>query len=233
MKYIWISAITVFLVACQGNTQNKTEARTEIKTAKDTLSYAIGMNIGKDMKKQSIDVDADFIAQGIKDMVSSGKTLITEDQLRDVMTSFQQTLMAQREVKNRELGEKNKKEGEAFLAANKTKEGVKTTASGLQYKVLKMGNGKKPKETDQVTVNYSGRLLDSTEFDNSFKRGQPMDYQVARFIKGWIEALTMMPVGSKWELYIPSDLAYGARGNGQMIPPNATLIFELELLAIK
>lgn len=216
-------------MACQGNTQNKSE----MKTQKDSVSYGIGMNIGKDMKRQSIDVDPDLIAQGIKDAISGGKALMTEDQQRDVMTSFQKTLMAQREAKAKEAGEKNKKDGEAFLAANKTKDGVKTTASGLQYKVLKMGDGKKPQATDKVSVNYSGRLIDSTEFDSSYKRGQPTEYPVSGFIKGWIEALQMMPVGSKWELYIPSDLAYGERGNGQIIGPNATLIFELELLAIK
>src|ERR1051326_3164745 len=216
MKYIWISALTVILVACQGNTQNKTE----MKTGKDSVSYAIGMNIGRDMKRQSIEVEPDLIAQGIKDMMAGGKTLMTEDQLRDLMTSFQRSLMAQREVKNKELAVKNKKDGEAFLALNKSKEGVKTTASGLQYKVLKMGDGRKPKPTDTVTVNYRGTLLDGTEFDNSLKRGSPLDYPVSKFISGWTEALLMMPVGSKWELYIPADLAYADHGMGQAIGPN-------------
>ena len=229
MKYLLIATSSIFLIACQGNTQNKAE----MKTQKDSISYSIGMNIGKDLKRQSIDVDPQIVSQGIKDVLAGGKTLLTDEQQRYAMTALQKSVMAQREVMNKELGEKNKKEGEAFLAENKKKDGVKTTASGLQYKVLEMGDGKKPQAADKVSVNYRGTLIDGTEFDSSYKRGQPTEHPVNGFIKGWTEALQLMPVGSKWQLFIPSDIAYGERGYGESIGPNATLIFEIELLAIK
>ncbi len=229
MKFAWVAIVTLFFMACQGNTQEKTQ----LKTFKDSVSYGIGMNIGRDLKHQSIDINPDVLAQGIKDMIGDGKPLMTDEQLSSCMMTFQKDMMAKQEAKNKESGEKNKKEGEAFLAANKAKEGVKVTASGLQYKILKEGTGPKPTATQTVSVHYRGTLIDGKEFDSSTKRGQPAEFPVNGVIKGWTEALQLMPVGSKWELYIPSELAYGERGAGSEIGPNAVLIFEVELLAIK
>lgn len=229
MKIAWISVISFFIMACQGNTQEQAH----IKSFKDSVSYGIGMNIARDLKHQSIDIDPDLLLQGVKDMMAGGKMQLTDDQVRSVMQSLQKDVMAKQEQKNKELGGKNMKDGEAFLAANKSKEGVKVTPSGLQYKILKEGTGPKPTATQTVSVHYRGTLLDGTEFDSSIKRGQPTEYPVSGFIKGWIEALQMMPVGSKWQLFVPPDLAYGSQGSGSVIGPNSVLIFEIELLAIK
>ncbi len=216
-------------MACQGNSQEKTE----LKTQKDSVSYAIGLDIGQRLKQQSVDANPDLIARGIKDASTGGKPLLTEQQAQSVMGAFQQQLVAKRDSMNKVIGEKNKKDGEAFLAENKKKDSVVTLPSGVQYKVLKMGTGKKPKADQTVSVQYRGTLVDGTEFDSSYKRGEPITFQVGGVIKGWTEALQLMPVGSKWQLFIPSDLAYGERGAGQTIPPNSTLIFEIELLSIK
>jgi FKBP-type peptidyl-prolyl cis-trans isomerase FklB len=180
-----------------------------------------------------VDTDPDLIARGIKDISAGGKPLLTEQQAQSVMNTFQQQLMAKRDSVNKVMGEKNKKDGGTFLAENKKKEGVVTLPSGLQYKVLKKGSGKKPKAEQTVSVQYRGMLTDGTEFDSSYKRGEPATFPVNGVIKGWTEALQLMPVGSKWQLFVPSDLAYGEKGAGQVIPPNATLIFEVELLSIK
>ena len=216
-------------MACQGNTQEQAH----IKSFKDSISYSIGMNIGKDLKHQSIEIDPDVLAQAIKDVIADRKLLLTDDQVRSCMGSLQKEVMAKQDQKNKVEGDKNMKEGQAFLATNKTKEGIKVTASGLQYKVLKEGTGSKPTATQTVSVHYRGTLLDGTEFDSSIKRGQPAEFPVNGVIKGWTEALQLMPVGSKWQLFIPPDLAYGPQGAGGTIGPNATLIFEVELLAIK
>ncbi len=229
MKFACIAVISFFIMACQGNTQDKAQ----IKTFKDSVSYSIGMNIGKDFKRQSIDIDPDVLAMAIKDVLADKKLQLTDDQVRSCMMTLQKDVMAKQEVKNKEEGDKNKKEGDAFLAANKSKDGIKVTASGLQYKILKAGTGPKPTATQTVSVHYRGTLIDGTEFDSSIKRGQPAEFPVNGVIKGWTEALQMMPVGSKWQLFIPPDLAYGAQGAGGTIGPNSTLIFEVELLAIK
>jgi len=222
MKFVGIAALAVLLMSCQGNTQNKSD----MKTQKDTVSYGIGLNIGKNLKAQSIDIDPNLLLQGVKDQMAGAKTLITEEQAQAAIMSMQQQGMA------KQL-EKNKKEGEAFLAENKKKDGVKITASGLQYKIIKDGTGPKPKADSRVTVNYRGTLVDGTEFDSSFKRGQPAEFAVSEVVKGWSEAMQMMSVGSKWEIYFPPDLGWGERGAGAAVPPNATVIFEVELLGIK
>ncbi len=229
MKFAWIAIISVFFMACQGNTQEKVH----LTTAKDSVSYGFGMNIGRSMKQQQIEITPEALLQGIKDVMGDGKTLMTDEQLQACMTDFQKTMSAKQEAKNKEMGEKNQKDGEAFLAANKSKEGVKVTASGLQYKVIKEGTGPKPTATQTVSVHYRGTLIDGTEFDSSIKRGQPAEFPVNGVIKGWTEALQLMSVGSKYELYIPSELGYGTHGAGQLIGPNAVLVFEVELLAIK
>ncbi len=203
---------------------------------KEKFSYALGMNIGTNLegqlKKQSVEVDWDLVAQGLKESTSGGKTRLTEDEAKAVLTEVQTEIQKQQQAKAKEAGEKNKTEGEAFLAANKDKEGVVTLRSGLQYKVLKAGDGPKPAAADSVKCNYRGTLLNGTEFDSSYKRGQPATFGVSQVIKGWTEALQLMPVGSKWQLFIPSSLAYGERGAGGEIGPNSTLIFEVELISI-
>jgi FKBP-type peptidyl-prolyl cis-trans isomerase len=207
-------------------------AVTSLKDQREKASYGIGWNLGSSLRQQSVDVDPDIINRGLHDGMSGTKPLISEEEAHAAVTQLQKDVREQQEKKRLASGDKNKTAGEAFLAANKAKPGVVTLPSGLQYKILKEGTGPKPTATDSVTVNYRGTLLDGTEFDSSYKRGQPATFPVNRVIKGWTEALQLMPVGSKWELYIPSDLAYGAGGAGGDIGPNATLIFEVELLSI-
>jgi FKBP-type peptidyl-prolyl cis-trans isomerase FklB len=208
------------------------EEKVELKTQKDKASYAIGLDMGNSLKKNEIDVNPDILFRGIKDAMSGGKPLLTEQEIKDVITALQKDLQAKQQEKMRVLAEKNKKEGESFLAENKKKDGIITLASGLQYKIIKNGGGKMPKATDSVTVNYRGTLIDGTEFDSSIKRGQPATFQVSGVIPGWTEALQLMREGSKWQLFIPSNLAYGERGAGGSIGPNAVLIFEVELISI-
>ena len=204
-----------------------------LTTRKDKLSYAIGMNFGRGLKAQPIEVDPATVAQGVKDALSGGKTALTDDEAKAVLTELQGEMRTKQEALMQQLGSTNKKEGEAFLAANKTKEGVVTLPSGLQYKIVKEGNGSKPSASDTVVCNYRGTLINGKEFDSSYKRGQPATFPVSGVIKGWTEALQLMPVGSKWELYIPSEMAYGERGAGPDIGPGATLVFEVELLSIQ
>ncbi|HET6515196.1 MAG TPA: FKBP-type peptidyl-prolyl cis-trans isomerase [Thermodesulfovibrionales bacterium] len=209
------------------------EEQAVLKNEKDKVSYSIGVDIGARMKKQSIDVDMDILAKGLKDAYSGSKTLMTEQEVHETLAAYQKEMMAKQQERMKIMGEKNKKEGEAFLAANKKKEGVITLPSGFQYKAIKEGTGKTPKATDTVTVNYRGTLIDGTEFDSSYKRGQPATFRVNGVIAGWTEALQLMKEGSKWELFIPANLAYGERGAGAAIGPNAVLIFEVELISVK
>jgi FKBP-type peptidyl-prolyl cis-trans isomerase FklB len=205
----------------------------ELKGDKERLSYSIGMDIGGNLKRQSVEVDPDLLAKGIKDSYGGGKTLLTEDEARQAITNFQQALMAKKAEAMRILAEKNKADGEKFLAENAKKEGVKTLASGLQYKEIAPGTGKSPKTSDTVTTHYKGTLVDGTEFDSSYKRGEPATFPVSGVIPGWTEALQLMKEGAKWQLFVPSGLAYGEQGAGQVIGPNATLIFEVELISVK
>jgi FKBP-type peptidyl-prolyl cis-trans isomerase FklB len=214
-------------------TAAQSQKEPSLTTAKDKFSYALGMNLGMNLQRQSVPVDPDMLLRGLKDTMAGGKTLLTEEEARAALTEMQNQVRKQQQEKAQQLGEANKKEGEAFLAANKTKEGVVTLPSGLQYKILQAGTGPKPTTTDTAVCNYRGTLINGTEFDSSYKRGQPATFPVSGVIKGWTEALQLMPVGSKWQLFIPSDLAYGERGAGPDIAPNATLIFEVELLSIK
>ncbi|MFA5807015.1 MAG: FKBP-type peptidyl-prolyl cis-trans isomerase [bacterium] len=205
----------------------------ELKTDKEKLSYSIGMDIGGNLKRQSVEVDPDLLAKGVKDSYGGGKTILPEDEARKTITDFQKTLMAKQAETMHKLAEKNKGEGEKFLAENGKKEGVKTLPSGLQYKEITPGKGKSPKTTDTVTTHYKGTLIDGTEFDSSYKRGQPATFQVSGVIPGWTEALQLMKEGAKWQLFVPSNLAYGEKGAGREIGPNATLIFEVELISVK
>jgi FKBP-type peptidyl-prolyl cis-trans isomerase len=206
----------------------------ELKTQKEKFSYALGLDLGNNLKKNEIDVDIDIVVRAIKDGVSGKNPLMTEEEVKAAMQTAQKDMQAKRQEQMKVQGEKNKKDGTAFLAQNKSKDGVKTLPSGLQYKVITEGKGKMPKASDTVTVQYRGTLIDGTEFDSSYKRGQPATFAVGGVIKGWTEALQLMKEGSKWQLFIPSDLAYGANGTpGGPIGPNAALIFEVELVSIK
>jgi FKBP-type peptidyl-prolyl cis-trans isomerase len=211
----------------------KTQTPVALKTQKDKFSYALGMNLGANLHKQSVPVDPNLMARGLKDALAGGKTLLTEEEARAVITAVQNDMREKQQAKMQAAGGANKKEGEAFLADNKSKEGVIALPSGLQYKVLKEGNGPKPTATDSVVCNYRGTLINGTEFDSSTKHGGPATFPVNGVIKGWTEALQLMPVGSKWQLFVPSDLAYAERGAGGDIGPNATLIFEVELVSIQ
>jgi FKBP-type peptidyl-prolyl cis-trans isomerase FklB len=204
----------------------------ELKNQMDKVSYAIGLDMGNNLKKNEIEVDPDILARAIKDVFSGSKPLMTDQEARETLMAFQKDLRAKQLERNKVIGEKNKKEGDAFLAKNKKENGVETLPSGLQYKVITEGKGKAPKASDTVTVNYSGTLINGTEFDSSYKRGQPATFPVSGVIKGWTEALQLMKEGSKWHLVIPADLAYGEQGRPG-IPPNSVLIFDVELLSIK
>ena len=205
----------------------------ELKSDKEKISYSIGMDIGGNLKRQSVEVDPDILANGLKDSYGGGKTILTEEEARKSITDFQKTLMAKQAETMHKLAEKNKADGAKFLSENAGKEGVKTLPSGLQYREIAPGTGKSPKSTDTVTTHYKGTLIDGTEFDSSYKRGQPATFQVSGVIPGWTEALQMMKEGAKWQLFVPSNLAYGEKGAGREIGPNATLIFEVELISVK
>ncbi|MCI0691674.1 FKBP-type peptidyl-prolyl cis-trans isomerase [candidate division KSB1 bacterium] len=223
-----VASLVIGLLGCQGAKDKKITLETQTQKA----SYSIGIDIGKNFKHSNIEIDLEALMQGVKDAISDSTPKLTEQQMEEAMRQLQQDVVAKRNESSKILGEKNKLEGEAFIAENAKKEGVITLPSGLQYKILKQGDGKKPKLTDEVKTNYRGTLIDGTEFDSSYKRGEPASFHVNEVIAGWTEALQLMPVGSKWQLFIPSNLAYGERGAGGSIGPNATLIFEIELLSI-
>jgi FKBP-type peptidyl-prolyl cis-trans isomerase FklB len=211
----------------------RTQPAPPLTTQKDKFSYALGMNLGTSLHRQSVPVDPNILLRGLKDALAGGKTALTEDQAKAALSEVQNEMRQKQQAEMQLQGETNKKEGEAFLAANKGKEGIVTLPSGLQYKILTAGTGSKPTSADTVVCNYRGTLISGTEFDSSYKRGQPATFPVSGVIKGWTEALPMMPVGSKWQLFIPADLAYGDRAPGPEIGPNSTLIFEVELLSIQ
>jgi len=229
MKLQVVAALGILFVAFRVSA----EENLVLKNQKDKVSYIIGTEIGKNLRKQSVDIDPNILTRGIKDAISGGKSLLTEQEIQETMATFQKEMTARQEELTKKLGEKNKKEGEAFLAENKKKGEVKTLPSGLQYKVIKAGTGKKPRLTDTVTTHYRGTLIDGTEFDSSYRRGQPVSFPLSGVIPGWTEALQLMEEGAKWQLFIPPNLAYGERGMGDVIGPNATLIFEIELISIQ
>jgi FKBP-type peptidyl-prolyl cis-trans isomerase FklB len=208
------------------------EDATTLTTDKDKLSYSIGASIGRNFKKEGTEVDQSLLIKGLKSGLAGDKLLLPEKDLRQVMSNYQNELRKHAVANRQQALDTNKKKGDAFLATNKDKEGVVTTPSGVQYKILKAGKGNKPIDSDMVQVNYRGTLLDGTEFDAT-EPGKPATLKLSALIAGWKEALKLMPTGSKWQLYIPSQLAYGDRGVGNDIGPNETLIFELELVAIK
>jgi FKBP-type peptidyl-prolyl cis-trans isomerase FklB len=204
-----------------------------LDTQADKASYAIGMSFGASLRQQPFLINFEALIGGLKDSLDGKKTLLTEDEEKAVIATLQADMRKKQEEKMAQAGEGNLKQGQDFLAANKSKAGVVTLPSGLQYKILQAGTGPKPTPTDSVVCNYRGTLINGTEFDSSYKRGQPATFPVSGVIKGWTEALQLMPVGSKWQLFVPADLAYGARGAGANIGPNSTLIFEVELISIQ
>ncbi|MBL0321209.1 MAG: FKBP-type peptidyl-prolyl cis-trans isomerase [Ignavibacteria bacterium] len=200
-------------------------------TQKDSASYAVGMQIGKSLKDQGLDLDVSQLTAGLRDMLA-GKPLLTDSELQACMTALQAQAMAKMQAESAKKGDANKAKGEAFLVENKKKAGVMVTPSGLQYKVVTEGKGKKPTKDNTVKVHYTGTLIDGTVFDSSVQRGEPIEFPLSGVIAGWTEGVQLMTVGSKYMFYIPSNLAYGANGAGQTIGPNETLIFEVELLDI-
>jgi FKBP-type peptidyl-prolyl cis-trans isomerase FklB len=203
-----------------------------LKDTKDKESYSLGYQFGQHLKTQRADIDLELYVSGIRDALSGTTPQLSQDEIRATVAEFQKRLSLARQKEFKETADRNLVAGKAFLEENTKKDGVVTLPSGLQYKVLAEGSGKTPKATDSVTVHYRGSLVDGTEFDSSYKRGQPATFQVGKVVRGWTEALQLMKEGAKWQLFVPSTLAYGERGSGR-IPPNSTLIFEVELLAVK
>lgn len=224
----WIMALSFGLFVAQASA----EEAAVLKTTRDVQSYGIGVNIAKSFKRDEVDIDLDLLVRGMKDGMAGDKLLMPEKELRRAMNSFQGELRQKAAARNRIAAVDNKKKSDEFLAANKGKDGVVTLASGVQYKILKAGDGKSPTEADAVECYYRGTLLDGTEFDST-EPGKPATLKVAQLIPGWKEALKLMPVGSKWLLFIPPQMAYGPRGVGSDIGPNETLLFEVELLSVK
>jgi len=232
MKYAAIAAVAISLAACSGG-GSSIAPKANLTTKADSTSYAIGVNIGSSFKTQELDIDMNAFSAGLLDAMNEDTSAVklTEAELEGVFARLQEEMYEKQMAKMAEMQQENLTAGDAFFAENATKDGVMTTASGLQYKVITEGNGSKPSIDSEVVIHYRGRLLDGTEFDNSYNRGEPATRRVNEFIDGFMEGLQLMSVGSKYEFYIPSSLAYGEQGN-QVIPPNSALIFEIELIAI-
>nr|HAT8714079.1 hypothetical protein [Legionella jordanis] len=212
---------------------NTATSATSLNSDMDKLSYSIGADLGKNFKKQGIDINPAAMAKGLQDGMSGVQLQLTEQQMKDVLNKFQKDLMAKRNAEFSKKADENKSKGEAFLNANKSKEGVVSLPSGLQYKILEKGNGVKPSKDDTVTVEYTGKLIDGQVFDSTERTGKPATFKVSQVIPGWTEALQLMPAGSTWEVYVPADLAYGPRSVGGPIGPNETLIFKIHLISVK
>ena len=223
----------IFLAVLALTSTGFAQGTTELKSENDKVSYSIGLDIGSTFKKQKMDINLEILTAGMKDGVSGKTPLLNEAQVKETMAAFSKSMVEKQAAEAKEASAKNAAAGEKFLAENKTKEGVKTTASGLQYKVMKEGTGASPKETDMVVVNYKGTLINGTEFDSSYKRNEPATFPVNRVIKGWTEALLLMKPGAKYQIFVPASLGYGERGAGQDIGPNETLIFDVELVSVK
>ncbi len=229
-KTLHVIGATMLLVAIAAGCTAE-EAVVKLDDAKQRISYTIGLNIGKDFKTQDVAIDTAALMAGVRDGMAGTAPRLTEEQMKNEIKTFREGMIAQQEAKQKSLGEKNKKDGAEFLAKNAKAEGVKVTQSGLQYKVLKEGTGPLPAKDAIVKVHYRGTLIDGTVFDSSYDRKEPLTLPVGGVIPGWTEALAMMKEGSKWQLFIPSDLAYGEDGAPPVIGPNATLLFEVELLS--
>ncbi len=231
MKYIWVVGSLLVLITCSGERQESDIA--VLQNYEDSVSYSIGMEIGRSFRHDAVEVNPSVYQKGFTDGYLDRATLIDEDERRETMMAYRVEHSVRKQERDRRIREGNIAAGRAFLAENAEKEGIVALPSGLQYKVLTAGTGPTPTTSDRVKVHYRGRLLDGTEFDSSYERDTPATFLVTGVIKGWIEALQLMSVGAKWELYIPPNLAYGPRGQGSKIPPMATLIFEVEMLEIQ
>jgi FKBP-type peptidyl-prolyl cis-trans isomerase FklB len=232
LRLISVMFVLLLLIGCAAE-EAKIAPELKLDTPKSRISYTIGVNIGKDFQTQKMDIDADVLLLGLKDSMAGTELRLTDEEMASEIESFQQEMQAKITAEMEAMVVKNKAEGEAFLAENATKEGVVVTESGLQYKILEPGEGDAPEATDVVTVHYRGTLIDGTQFDSSYDRGQPATFPVGGVIAGWTEALQLMKPGAKWQLVIPAELAYGERGAGQVIGPNATLLFDVELISVE
>jgi len=233
-KHIVIAAMMIFMAGCSaGNEQAKDKTALSLDSENEKFSYAIGLDVGKSLKQFGTRLDLTAFDAAVASVIKGEKPVLSAKEITAVKQSVFKVEQEKLLAKQKDLGLKNKAKGEKFLAENARKEGVKTTASGLQYQVIKPGDGAKPKVTDKVKVNYEGTLIDGTVFDSSYKRGQPVTFPLNRVIKGWTEGLQLMPVGSKYRFFLPSELAYGPRGAGGKIGPNSTLVFDVELLSIE
>jgi len=244
MKKIYLSTLAIALVGITmaGCNEDKTTkasseatptTKTALTTQQEKVGYAIGMQIGSQLAQTKDSLNTDALILGINDALTQSAPKMTNEEMQQAKMAFQQEIQAKAQQEMASLAAKNKAEGEAFLAANKTKEGVVTLPSGLQYKVLKAGTGATPTASDTVVTHYTGKLINGQVFDSSVQRGEPATFPVGGVIAGWTEALQKMKVGGKWELVIPSELAYGERGAGQAIAPGSVLVFDIELLEIK
>ena len=230
MKLVAAAAMGLAMSTAMAATSAPT---TTLTTDADKLSYSIGTDLGKNFKKQGIEVNPEIMAKGLQDGMSGGKLLLTEEQMKDVLNKFQKDLMAKRTADFNKKAEENKAKGDSFLKDNKAKDGIVSLPSGLQYKVVTAGTGQKPSKEDTVTVEYTGRLINGEVFDSTEKSGKPATFKLSQVIPGWTEALQLMPAGSTWEVFVPADLAYGPRSVGGPIGPNETLIFNIKLLSVK
>ncbi|MGB2606617.1 MAG: FKBP-type peptidyl-prolyl cis-trans isomerase [Candidatus Sulfotelmatobacter sp.] len=229
LRQKWILAFAVAFLTVAVAAQDASE----LKTQKEKFSYALGMQVGADFRKQVLDLDPGTFAKAFAESFNGAKTMLTEDEMHSILVNAKEEYRKKQAALREEKAQATLAEGEKFLAENKSKEGVVALPSGLQYKILKQGTGEKPEIDEKIVCNYRGKLLDGTEFDSSAKHNGPATFPVRGVIRGWREALLMMPTGSKWQLFVPPNLAYGHDGSGQMVPPNATLIFEVELLSVK
>jgi FKBP-type peptidyl-prolyl cis-trans isomerase FklB len=207
--------------------------KADLKTEDDKVSYSLGFSMGSSFKKDELKMNIEIFQKGIKDGLTGSKQILNEEEIKKTMMAFHQKMRAEKRAERMKKAEANKERGKKFLEGNKTKEGIITLKSGLQYKILKKGTGASPKATDTVKCHYKGTTIDGKEFDSSYKRGEPATFALNRVIKGWTEGLQLMKEGGKWQFFIPSELAYGKRGSGQHIGPNEVLIFEVELLGIE
>ncbi|MCH9656120.1 MAG: FKBP-type peptidyl-prolyl cis-trans isomerase [Planctomycetes bacterium] len=235
-KWHFTACLCIAFFGCSqfvtAQTEKANSGKSSLKDQKQKVSYGIGYNLGQNLMKDDLGLDPQILVKGILDAMTKQKPQMTEEEIRATLVAFQQELRSQQETKMKQAAAANVAKGKQFLAANAKKEGVKTTKSGLQYKVIKKGTGKTPGLNDSVTTHYRGTLINGKEFDSSYKRNQPATFPVKGVISGWTEALQLMKEGDKWQLFIPGDLAYGSRGSGPVIGPNEVLIFDIELLKV-
>ena len=232
MKLRNLSLIVVGMLATSTVFAASSQASMTPKTQQDQLSYTIGVDLGKNLKSQNLSINADMLAEGVKDALAGSKLKLTDTQMKTALQNFQQKMAKKQQEEFKQVSEDNAKAGADFLAKNKKEKGVVVLPNGLQYKVVKAGNGTPPKANDSVTVDYEGKLVNGQVFDSTYKRGKPATFKVSQVISGWLQALKMMKPGAEWMLYIPSDLAYGKQGVGGPIGPNETLIFKVHLISV-